>query len=96
MISILSVATVHATGIAAMLRTQNGVPEASSPKPITQQGSRQWTVTNIWQFMRENWLSNRVFQSYKQIIALCCEAWNKLVDQPWRIMSIGMREWAYR
>ena len=23
-------------------------------------------------------------------------AWNKLIDQPWRIMSIGMREWAYR
>lgn len=22
----------------------------------------------------------------------CCEAWNKLVDQPWRIMSIGMRD----
>lgn len=53
-------------------------------------------VENIWQFMRENRLSNRVFQSYKQIIDLCCEAWNKLVDQPWRIMSIGMREWAYR
>ena len=53
-------------------------------------------VENVWQFMRENWLSNRVFQSYKQIIDLCCEAWNKLVDQPWRIMSIGMREWAYR
>ena len=25
----------------------------------------------------------------------CCEAWNKLVDQPWRIMSIGLREWAH-
>jgi hypothetical protein len=51
---------------------------------------------NIWQFMRENWLSNRVFQSYDQIVALCCEAWNKLINQPWRIMTIGMRDWAYR
>ena len=25
----------------------------------------------------------------------CCTAWNKLVDQPWRIMSIGLRQWAY-
>jgi hypothetical protein len=25
----------------------------------------------------------------------CCHAWNKLVDQPWTIMSIGFREWAY-
>jgi len=23
-------------------------------------------------------------------------AWNKLVNQPWRIMSIGLRQWAHR
>jgi hypothetical protein len=50
---------------------------------------------NIWQFMRDNWLSNRVFKSYGDILDHCCYAWNKLVDQPWRIMSIGTREWAY-
>jgi transposase len=51
---------------------------------------------NIWQFMRDNWLSNRVFASYDDIVDHCCHAWNKLVEQPWRIMSIGLREWAYR
>ena len=49
---------------------------------------------NTWQFMRDNWLSNRVFKSSEQIVDHCCDAWNKLVDQPWRIMSIGMRELA--
>ncbi|WP_443208572.1 IS630 family transposase [Sphingomonas sp. PAMC 26621] len=49
---------------------------------------------NIWQFMRDNWLSNRVFGSYDDIVDYCCDAWNKLVDQPWKIMSIGMRKWA--
>ena len=39
--------------------------------------------------MRENWLSNRIFKTYDDIVALCCEAWNKLIDQPWKIMSIG-------
>ena len=38
-------------------------------------------VENIWQFMRDNWLSNRIFKTYDDIVALCCEAWNKL-DQP--------------
>ena len=52
-------------------------------------------VTNIWQFMRENWLSNRVFKSYDEIVDLACEAWNKLIDQPWTIMSIGLRDWAH-
>ncbi len=53
-------------------------------------------VENVWQFMRDNWLSNRVFQSYDAILDHCCEAWNKLTDQPWRIMSIGMRDWTYQ
>jgi hypothetical protein len=51
---------------------------------------------NIWQFLRDNWLSNRIFNSFDDIVDHCCDAWNKLVDQPWRIMSIGMRDWAYR
>ena len=50
---------------------------------------------NIWQFMRDNWLSNRIFKSYDDIVDHCCEAWNKLIDQPWRIMSIGLRDWAH-
>ena len=52
-------------------------------------------VENIWQFMRDNWLSNRVFTSYDNIIDHCCEAWNKLIDQPWHIMTIGRRKWAH-
>ena len=52
-------------------------------------------VENIWQYMRDNWLSNRVFRSYDDLVDHCCEAWNKLVDQPWRIMSIGLRQWAH-
>jgi hypothetical protein len=52
-------------------------------------------VETIWQFMRDNWLSNRVFDSYKNIVDHCCYAWNRLVAQPWTIMSIGFREWAH-
>jgi hypothetical protein len=53
-------------------------------------------MENVWQFIRDNWLSNRIFQAHDDIVGHCCDAWNKLVDQPWRIMSIGMREWAHR
>ncbi len=52
-------------------------------------------VENIWQFMRDNWLSNRIFSSYDEIVAISAEAWNKLIDQPWRIISIGRRKWAH-
>ena len=50
-------------------------------------------VDNIWQFMRDNWLSNRIFQFDEDIVDHSCEAWNKLVDQPERIKSIGNRQW---
>src|SRR5262245_40208732 len=52
-------------------------------------------IENVWQFMRDNWLSNRIFKSYDDLVDHCCAAWNKLVDQPWRIMSIGLRQWAH-
>lgn len=52
-------------------------------------------VENIWQFLRANWLSNRVFETYDEIIAAACEAWNKLTALPETITSIGMRDWAH-
>jgi hypothetical protein len=29
---------------------------------------------NIWRFMRDNWLSNRVLASYDAIVDHCCRA----------------------
>jgi transposase len=52
-------------------------------------------VENVWQFMRDNWLSNRIFTSYDNIVDHCCEAWNKRIDQPNRIMTIDRRPWAH-
>jgi len=51
-------------------------------------------MENVWQFMRDNWLSNRIFLYHDDIVAHCCHQWKRLVEQPWRIMSIGLREWA--
>ena len=45
---------------------------------------------NIWQFMCQNWLSNRIFKSFDDIVDHCCYAWNTLID----IMSIARRDWA--
>ena len=33
--------------------------------------------------------------SSDNIVDHCCDAWNKLIDQPWRIMSLGLRDWAH-
>jgi transposase len=52
-------------------------------------------VENVWQYLRANWLSNRVFETYEDIVDAACEAWNKLIEQPDTITSIGLRKWAH-
>ena len=69
------------------------IPPNITLMPLPPKAPELNPVENVWQFMRNNWLSNRVFQSYDDIVDHCCHAWNKLVDQPWRIMSIGLRQW---
>jgi len=51
---------------------------------------------NVWPSMRDNSVSNRVSKSHDDIAEHCRDAWNKLVDQPWRIMPVGQRDWAHR
>jgi DDE superfamily endonuclease len=51
-------------------------------------------VENIWEFLRQNDLSNRVYATYEAIVDACCVAWNKLTAAPARIRSIATREWA--
>jgi transposase len=72
------------------------IPDNITLLPLPPKSPELNPVENIWQYMRDNWLSNRIFRSYDDILEHCCFAWNQLVDQPWTIMSIGLREWAYR
>jgi len=71
------------------------VPENMTLVPLPAKSPELNPVENIWQYMRDNWLSNRIFKSYDDIVDHCCFNWNKLVARPWLIMSIGMRDWAH-
>ena len=52
-------------------------------------------VENVWQYLRQNWLSNTVFETYDAIIDAACDAWNKLAATPDVIRCIGLRAWAH-
>ena len=67
----------------------------SSARSVRARETELNPVENIWQFMRDNWLANRVFKSYADIVDHCRFAWNTLVSQPWKIISIGLRDWAH-
>ena len=46
--------------------------------------------------MRGTWLGERISASYDDIVDRGCHAWNRLIDQPGTIMSLGLRAWAHR
>lgn len=52
-------------------------------------------VEQVWQLLRANFLSNRVFDTYDDIIDAACDAWQSLIGRQETITSIGMREWAH-
>jgi len=71
------------------------VPANITLLPLPAKSPELNVMENVWQFMRDNWLSNRIFTDHDDIVAHCCHQWNRLVDQPWLIMSIGLRNWAH-
>lgn len=51
-------------------------------------------VENVWEYLRQNLLSLRVWNDYADIVDTCCTAWNALMSTPNRIASIATRPWA--
>ena len=78
----------HTTGKLAM-------PKNITPILLPSRAPELNPVENVWQYLRQNWLSNRVFENYDAIIDAACDAWQRLIDQPETITSIGMRDWAH-
>ena len=71
------------------------VPENITLLPLPPYSPELNPVENVWQYLRQNWLSNRVFDTYEAVIDAACEVWNKLLAQPDTITSIGLRDWAH-
>ena len=70
------------------------VPDNISLLPLPRYSPELNPVENIWQFLRQNHLANRVYETYEAIVDACCEAWNVLAAAPESITSIASRSWA--
>jgi len=49
---------------------------------------------NIWEYLKNNFLSNIVFKDIEHVTDECCKAWQRLCGESGRIRSIGERKWA--
>ena len=50
------------------LSTKFAIPANITLMPLPSKARKLNPVENIWQFIRENWLSNRAFRSYDDIL----------------------------
>jgi transposase len=70
------------------------VPANISLLPLPRYAPELNPVELIWEFLRANFLSHRVWDSYEAIVDACCQAWTALMRMPEQIASITTRPWA--
>jgi transposase len=51
-------------------------------------------IENVWEYLRGNQLSRRLWRTYDDIVQACCDAWNWLIADTVRVASITTRKWA--
>ena len=71
------------------------VPDNVTLLPLPPYSPELNPMENIWDYLRGNKLSMRVWDSYEAIVAACKEAWLFLVGDPDRIDSIAHRAWIW-
>ena len=51
------------------------VPKNITPIFLPSRAPELNPVENVWQYLRQNWLSNTVFENYDAIVDAACQAW---------------------
>jgi len=70
------------------------VPGNISLLPLPPYAPELNPMENVWEFLRGNFLSHRVWDTYELILKACRDAWNKLMHTPEQIASLTQRSWA--
>ena len=50
-------------------------------------------IERVWLFLKERFLSLRLFDDTEAIVDACCKAWNDLVNETGRIKSLSNQPW---
>ena len=51
-------------------------------------------IERVWLYLRERFLSERLWRTYEDILDACCQAWNALLEETGRIRSLRSLDWA--
>ena len=50
-------------------------------------------IERVWLYLRERFLSHRLWPTYDDILAACCAAWTRLRGEPGRFRSLCSFDW---
>jgi putative transposase len=70
------------------------VPNSITLLPLPPYTPELNPMENVWDYLRGNQLSHRVWDTYEAILDACTRAWRFLINDPDRIRSITHRDWA--
>ena len=45
-------------------------------------------IEKVWQYLRDRYLSGRLFSGTRAFVDACCDAWNNLIAEAGRIRSL--------
>lgn len=51
-------------------------------------------IERVWLYLRERFLSHRLWPTYADVLDACCDAWNALLAETGRIRSLCSLDWA--
>ena len=71
------------------------IPDNITLLPLPPYAPELNPMENVWDYLRGNKLSRRVWDSYEDIVAGCTDAWLFFIGDPDRINSIAHRSWAW-
>jgi len=70
------------------------LPDNISLLPLPATSPELNPVEQVWSWIRQHSLANRVFKDYEEIVDEACKAWNIFANKSDLIASIGSRSWA--
>lgn len=69
------------------------VPSNVALVPLPPYSPQLNPMERVWLWLRERFLSLRVFPDFDAIVDACCHAWNAFADDPDRIRSLCLKPW---
>ena len=92
---------LHETVHAVMVLDQAGwhgakaieVPENITLVPLPPYSPELNPIERVWLFLKERFLSLRLFDDAEAIVDACCKAWNNLMDETGRVQSLCNQPW---